>query len=100
MAVVSNIREKGSAWQKLKTVLPLVSGLVRPRRKLLAIGFVLMVINRVASLVLPYSTRYVIDSVVIQHHTELLKLLVLGILGATLVQGLTSFSLTQLLSKT
>ena len=32
---------------------------------------------------LPYSTRYVIDSVVIKHHTELLRLLVLGILGAT-----------------
>jgi len=99
MAAVSKVQEKGAARPKLKAVLPLVGELIRPRRRLLAIGFVLMVINRVASLVLPYSTRYVIDSVVIKHHIELLKPLVLGILGATLVQGVTSFSLTQLLSK-
>ncbi len=79
--------------------MPLVWELVRPRRGLLAIGFVLMVINRLASLVLPYSTRYLIDSVVIKRHTQLLKPLVLGVLLATLIQGITSFSLTQLLSK-
>jgi subfamily B ATP-binding cassette protein MsbA len=79
--------------------MPLVWELIRPRRGLLAIGFVLMVINRLASLVLPYSTRYLIDSVVIKRHTELLKPLVLGVLLATLIQGITSFSLTQLLSK-
>jgi subfamily B ATP-binding cassette protein MsbA len=73
--------------------------LVRPRRGLLAVGFVLMVINRVASLVLPYSTRYLIDSVVIKRNIHLLKPLVLGVLLATLIQGITSFSLTQLLSK-
>ena len=79
--------------------MPLVWELVRPRRSLLALGFFLMVINRLASLVLPYSTRYVIDLVAIKHHIELLKPLVLGILAATVVQGITSFSLTQLLSK-
>ncbi|MGA8067847.1 MAG: ABC transporter ATP-binding protein [Terriglobales bacterium] len=73
--------------------------LVRPRRGLLAVGFVLMAINRVASLVLPYSTRYLIDSVIIKRNIQLLKPLVLGVLLATVVQGITSFSLTQLLSK-
>jgi subfamily B ATP-binding cassette protein MsbA len=58
-----------------------------------------MVINRLASLVLPYSTRYLIDSVIIKRQTQLLKPLVLGVLLATLIQGITSFSLTQLLSK-
>ena len=33
--------------------MPLLKELVRPRRGLLAIGFVLMLINRVAGLVLP-----------------------------------------------
>src|SRR5437763_3622297 len=84
---------------KLRAVLPLVWELVRPRRALLAIGFMLMAINRVAALVLPYSTRYLIDSVIIKRHTQLLKPLVLGVLLATLVQGITSFCLTQLLSK-
>jgi ABC-type multidrug transport system fused ATPase/permease subunit len=83
----------------LRAVLPLVWELVRPRRGLLAAGFVLMAINRVASLVLPYSTRYLIDSVVIKRNVHLLKPLVLGVLLATVVQGITSFALTQLLSK-
>jgi ABC-type multidrug transport system fused ATPase/permease subunit len=79
--------------------MPLIWDLVRPRHGLLALGFVLMAINRVASLVLPYSTRYLIDNVIIKHHIALLKPLVLAVLGATLIQGITSFSLTQLLSK-
>src|SRR6266852_5075459 len=79
--------------------MPLVWELIRPRRGLLALGFLLMAINRVAALVLPYSTRYLIDSVIIKRHTQLLKPLVLGVLAATLIQGITSFSLTQLLSK-
>ncbi len=65
----------------------------------MAVGFVLMAMNRVASLVLPYSTRYLIDSVIIKRYIHLLKPLVLGVLLATLIQGITSFSLTQLLSK-
>src|SRR6266540_986371 len=84
---------------KLRAVLPLVWELVRPRRGLLALGFLLMAINRVAALVLPYSTRYLIDSVIIKRQMQLLKPLVLGVLLATVIQGITSFSLTQLLSK-
>ena len=84
---------------QLSAVWPLVWELVRPRRGLLALGFVLMVINRVASLVLPYSTRFLIDSVIIKRNVQLLKPLVLGVLLATVIQGITSFSLTQLLSK-
>jgi subfamily B ATP-binding cassette protein MsbA len=66
---------------------------------LLALGFVLMVINRVASLVLPYTTRFLIDNVVTKHQIGLLKPIVFGVLAATTVQGATSFALTQLLSK-
>jgi ABC-type multidrug transport system fused ATPase/permease subunit len=97
-----NARSKdgaGATRPKLQAVWPLVWELVRPRRVLLAAGFVLMAINRVASLVLPYSTRYLIDSVIIRRNVHLLKPLVLGVLLATLIQGITSFSLTQLLSK-
>lgn len=76
---------------KLRAVLPLVWELVRPRRALLAVGFVLMVVNRVASLVLPYSTRYLIDSVIIKRNIHLLKPLVLGVLLATVIQELLRF---------
>lgn len=88
-----------STGQKVRAVWPLVWELIRPRWGLLILGFVLMAINRVAALVLPYSSRFLIDSVVIKHHTEVLKPLVFAVLFATLVQGITSFSLTQLLSK-
>lgn len=58
-----------------------------------------MAINRIAALVLPYSTRFLIDNVIVKRHVEILKPLVLAVLVATLIQGITSFSLTQLLSK-
>src|SRR5947207_12131597 len=89
----------GSPRPKLRAVWPLVWELIQPRRGLLALGFVLMMINRVAALVLPYSSRFLIDTVVIKRNTQLLKPLVLGVLLATVIQGITSFSLTQLLSK-
>jgi subfamily B ATP-binding cassette protein MsbA len=85
--------------QRLRAVLPEVWRLMRPRRWLLALGLVLMVINRVAALVLPYSTKFLIDTVINKHHMDQLRPLVLFVLAATLVQGFTSFSLTQLLSK-
>jgi len=85
--------------ERLRAVLPEVWMLMRPRRWLLTLGFVLMVINRVAALVLPYSTKFLIDTVINRHHIEKLQPLVLFVLGATLVQGATSFSLTQSLSK-
>jgi ABC-type multidrug transport system fused ATPase/permease subunit len=63
------------------------------------LGFGLMAINRVASLVLPYSTRFLIDNVITKHQVSQLKPIVFVVLAATFVQGVTSFSLTQLLSK-
>jgi subfamily B ATP-binding cassette protein MsbA len=85
--------------KRLKAVWPEVWKLMRPRRKLLALGFVLMVINKVAGFVLPYSSKFLIDNVVGKHQAGLLRPLVLWVLFATLIQGVTSFSLTQLLSK-
>jgi len=85
--------------QRLKAVWPEVWKLMRPRRGLLALGFVLMVINKVAGFVLPYSSKFLIDNVVGKHQTGLLRPLVFSVLLATLIQGVTSFSLTQLLSK-
>jgi subfamily B ATP-binding cassette protein MsbA len=72
---------------------------MRPRRGLLGLGFVLMVINKVAGFVLPYSSKFLIDNVAAKGQTWMLRPLVLAVLLATLIQGVTSFSLTQLLSK-
>ncbi len=72
---------------------------MRPRRRLLALGFVLMIVNRVSSLVLPASTKFLVDDVIGKRHLTLLYPLVGGVLAATIVQGLTSYALTQTLSK-
>jgi len=73
--------------------------MLQPRRKVLAIGFVLMVISRVCGLVLPASSKYLIDNVIGKHQLSLLLPLVLAVLGATIVQGVTGFAITQLVSK-
>jgi ABC-type multidrug transport system fused ATPase/permease subunit len=80
-------------------LLPDVLSLIKPRRGILALGFVLMVINRLSGLVLPASTKFLVDDVFTKRQTHLLVPIVLIILAATLVQGLTSYLLTQLLSK-
>jgi subfamily B ATP-binding cassette protein MsbA len=73
--------------------------MLRPRRRLLAIGFALMVIGRVCSLVLPASTKYLIDNVIGKKQLNLLAPLVLAVVAATIIQGITSFANTQLISK-
>lgn len=79
--------------------LPEVWALLKPRRGLLAGGLVLMAINRVSGLVLPASTKYLVDNVFIRRQPGILSLLVGAVLLATLIQGVTSYTLTQTLSK-
>ncbi len=79
--------------------LPEVWALVSSRKKLLMFGFVLMAINRVCGLVLPASTKWLIDDVVSKGRIEMLKPIVGAVLLATVIQGVTSFTLTQTLSK-
>jgi ABC-type multidrug transport system fused ATPase/permease subunit len=92
---VSKDKKRKNAWKNL----PDVWALMKPRRGLLILGFMLMAINRVSGLVLPASTKYFVDNVVLHRQVHLLTPLALGVLAATILQGLTSFSLTQLLSK-
>jgi subfamily B ATP-binding cassette protein MsbA len=83
----------------VRAVLPDIWALMRPRRRILAIGLVLMAINRSSGLVLPASTKYLIDDVIGKKNTEMLLPLMAAVVVATLIQGATSFALTQLLSK-
>jgi len=84
---------------RVRELWPEIRELIRPRRGLLALGFLLMIINRVAGLVLPASTKFLVDDILIAGNLQLLLPLIGTVAGATLVQGATSFSLTQLLSK-
>src|SRR5688500_2329788 len=58
-----------------------------------------MVDNRLCGLVLPASTKFLIDDIIGKRQVDLLPPLIAAVAGATLVQGVTSFGLTQLLSK-
>ena len=82
-----------------KAALPDIWEMVKPRRKQLGLGLVLIVINRAAGLVLPSSTKFLVDDVIGKHHIQLLLPLFFAVLAATAVQGFTSFTLTQTLSK-
>ena len=90
---------KKSNSERLRALLPDVWELVRPRRGVLAVGMLLMAVNRVSGLVLPASTKYLVDYVINGHRYTLLRPLILAVVAATIIQGITSFALTQLLSK-
>ncbi len=93
------MKDPAPASERLRAILPDIWELVKPRRWSLALGFVLIAINRAAGLVLPASTKYLIDDIIGKRHLEMLVPLVAAVLAATAVQGVTSFSLTQILSK-
>lgn len=79
-----------SAWQEAKI-------LIWNYRWRLALGGVLMVLSRLAGLVLPASSKYLIDEVIGNRQYEMLKWIALAIGISTLIQALTSFALTQIL---
>jgi subfamily B ATP-binding cassette protein MsbA len=84
---------------RLRSLLPDVWKLIVPRRGQLAIALVLIVISRLMSLVLPASTKFLIDDIIGKNQYSALPALVGAVLGATVIQAACSFTLTQLLSK-
>src|SRR5690606_24849201 len=72
--------------------------IIWPRRVLLLIGLILIAISRLSGLVLPWASKYLVDEVIANKNMELLKMLLAGVVGAIIVQAITSFALTQLLS--
>src|SRR5256885_17128526 len=78
------------AWQEARA-------LIYAHRGRLAVGVALMLVNRLAGLVLPSSSKWAIDRVINQHHPELLLPLALAAGGATPVQAITGFGLSQIL---
>jgi ABC-type multidrug transport system fused ATPase/permease subunit len=83
--------DKTRAWKEAKE-------LVAEHRTSLAIGFGLMIINRLSGLVLPYTSKFLIDDIIQKHRIDLLKPLAAVAIAATLVQGATSFALAQVVS--
>ena len=91
--------EKLSEEQRGKTSLRYVTGeLIWPRRWLLLIGLFLIVVNRLSGLIIPGSSKYLIDEVIAKANLEMFKWLLLIVALAILLQSVTSFALTRLLS--
>jgi ABC-type multidrug transport system fused ATPase/permease subunit len=72
--------------------------IIWPRKKLLLIGLLLIVINQFSALILPYSVRFIMDDVIAQKNLERLKEILLVVSIALIIQSGTSFLLTRLLS--
>jgi ABC-type multidrug transport system fused ATPase/permease subunit len=81
----------------LSTVWLDAKDLVWAHRRRLALGLVLMIINRLAGFVLPFSTKYMVDEVIIKHRSSLLMTLAMAVGIATVIQALSSFGLSQVL---
>jgi subfamily B ATP-binding cassette protein MsbA len=79
-----------AAWREAQALL-------WAHRRRLATGLVLMLVSRVAGLVLPASSKYLIDDVLGNNRAELLPIIALAAGAATLVQAVTSFALSQIL---
>jgi ABC-type bacteriocin/lantibiotic exporter with double-glycine peptidase domain len=71
-AMIKLKMEKPKRSESLKTLMPEVLALMRPRRGLLLAGAVLMLINRVCGLALPYSTKYLVNDVMLKGQFKLL----------------------------
>ena len=79
-----------AAWREARE-------LVWAHRRRLGLGLFLMLVSRIAGLVLPASSKWLIDEVVGKQRTELLLPIALATGAATLVQAVTSFGLSQIL---
>ncbi len=79
-----------NAWREARA-------LIWQHRGRLAIGLGLMLVSRLAGLVLPWSSRYIIDQVVGQRRADLLGIIAAAVGAAAVVQAVTSFGLSQIL---
>jgi ABC-type bacteriocin/lantibiotic exporter with double-glycine peptidase domain len=62
-------------------------------------GALLILINRVAGLAFPVSTKFLVDDILVRHRTRLLLPLCIAILGATVIHSASSFGITTILAK-
>ena len=69
-------------------------------RRYLGIGFVLMLVSRLAGLVPAGAAKFLIDDVLGKGRSEMLLPLAGAVLAATLIQGVTSYALSQVISVT
>jgi len=84
--------------KKLGNINYVFKNIIWPRKWILLLGLGIIVINRLASLVLPYAPKYLIDDIVTPENFQLIPTLLIGLGTAVLIQSISSFALTRLLS--
>ncbi|HEY3429466.1 MAG TPA: ABC transporter ATP-binding protein [Cyclobacteriaceae bacterium] len=72
--------------------------IIWPRRNTILVGFVLIVISSISSVVLPYSVKPIIDDIIGKGDLSKLKLILIGVSASIVVSAIVSYSLTMLLS--
>jgi ABC-type multidrug transport system fused ATPase/permease subunit len=80
------------------TIAHVFKTIIWPRKNLLFVGLILIVISRLASLVLPAASKYLMDEVIAKNNLYMLKLLLLAVVGSIIIQAITSYMLTKILS--
>jgi len=83
----------------IQTILRDALDLVAARRGRLGLGLAILFVNRMAGFVIPFMPRYLLDEVLAKGRRELLPTLVAAAAGATVLQAITSYSLSQILGK-
>lgn len=84
--------------EKKISILKAFKTIIWPRRSLVFIGLLLIVISKAASFAAPIALKYLMDDVIPNENIDLLKILVLIVGVAILIQAITSFLLTKILS--
>ncbi|MFW2375602.1 MAG: ABC transporter ATP-binding protein [Cellulophaga baltica] len=84
--------------EKKVSILTAFKTIIWPRRNLVFIGLLLIIISKAASFVAPMSLKYLMDDIIPNKDIHLLKILVGVVALAILVQAITSFLLTKILS--
>ena len=95
---MNQLKDKKTKKVTLSSLGYVFKNIILPRKKLLLVGLVLIIINRLSGLVLPGASKYLIDEVINKSNTHLLYILLAAVAGAVAVQSVTSFALTRLLS--
>ena len=80
------------------TVIQAFKDFIWPRKGIVLVGLILIVVSRLASLVLPLKSKELLDEIIPNQDMDGLINMVLIVAGAILVQAVTSFALTRLLS--
>lgn len=84
--------------EKKVSILTAFKTIIWPKRRLVFIGLLLIALSKAASFVAPIASKYLIDDVIVNKDLDMLKYLVSGVMLAILVQAVTSFLLTRILS--